>query len=135
MNLKGPLFPIHEASPSHSYDKSEPLGFGLLTEVHLDHGVSMGETFFDVQPYFPCYALFLDSSNALVLKQTGNPQGEYTRIGIAKFLRTQKQRLENPMPSVASVSSLYIDGGESVFSKVPWGPITDSDARLLVTVV
>ena len=107
----------------------------MLTELHLDHDVSLGETFFDVQPHFPCFALFLDSSNALVLKPTETTEHEYIRIGIAKFLRTQEQRIENPMPSLELAVNIYRDAEESDISKVPWGPITESDARVLVTIV
>jgi hypothetical protein len=95
----------------------------------------LGETFFDVQPHFPCFALFLDSSNALALQPTGKTQHEYTRIGIAKFLRTQKQRAENPIPSWELGTNIYNDAEEGDISSVPWGPITESDERVLITIV
>jgi hypothetical protein len=117
------------------YDKNEPLGFGVLTELHLSHGVSLGETFFDVRPHFPCFALFLDSSNALVLQRAGMTQNEYGRIGIAKFLRTHEQRAKNPLPSRELGVSVYNDAEESIVSTVPWGPISESDEEALITII
>jgi len=69
--------------------------------------------------------MFLDSSNALILKPTGNAIHVYTRIGIANFLRTESQRKMAPMVSK--------DEG---LIEVPFGPISDVDQPLvLVTII
>jgi hypothetical protein len=148
---------IHRAGPDFRADKRLPLGFGILASIHLPHGISHGETFFDTEPHFPCFALFLDSSHSLILKRkatitavapkpkstellhksemkgiagernAGNemagPMQEFVRIGIANFLRTEKQRNEMPLFSEATG-----------FQSVPYGPITAQDERTLVTI-
>jgi hypothetical protein len=85
----------------------------------------MGRVHFDIQPQFPCFALFLDSSNSLVLKPTGNAEDEYVRIGIAKFLRTRKQQEIKPL-DIKKTSGPQ---------RVPWGPITDTHARAFVKII
>jgi hypothetical protein len=85
----------------------------------------MGEVYFDVQPHFSCFGLFLDPSNCLILKPTDREYSEYTRIGIAKFLRRQSQRAANPFNIWAP----------SKKDNVPFGPISDMDVRSLVTIV
>jgi len=64
---------------------------GTPVEIHLDHGVSIGVAFFDIEVHFPSFALFLDDSNALILKPTGRAKKEFERIGIARFIRTKSQ--------------------------------------------
>ena len=86
----------------------------------------MGEAYFDFHLQFPCFPLFLDPSNSLILKPTGKAEDEYTRIGIAKFLRTQSQRIAEP--AVIREEKLR-------WEDVPWGPITDQDARACVKIV
>jgi hypothetical protein len=86
----------------------------------------MGGAYFDFHPQFPCFALFLDPSNSLILSPTGKAEDEYTRIGIAKFLRTQNQRTTEPF---------IIQGENMRVGNVPWGPITDKDARAFVKIV
>jgi hypothetical protein len=122
---KGPLIEIHQADSGYKFDKTEPLGLGTLVEIHLNHDISMGEAYFDVQPHFPCFGLFLDPSNCLILKPTDKADSEYTRIGIAKFLRTQNQRAANPFTIWAPNKR----------DNVPFGPIDDVHVRSLVTIV
>jgi len=85
----------------------------------------LGEAYFDFEPYFPCFGLFLDPQNALILKKTENAEDEYTRIGIAKFLRTQSQREAEPFFQLEPFRLRY----------VPWGPMTENDERVLVTII
>lgn len=115
---------MHIADPNHKPDKQLPLGLGVLVELHLDHGVSMGNAFFDTVSHFPCFALFFDSSNALVLTLKAPNAEEYVRIGIANFLRTKHQRSTRPMYSESTG-----------IVRVPYGPIHADDARVTVTVI
>lgn len=112
------------ADPNYKPDKQLPLGLGVLVELHLDHGVSMGNAFFDTGSHFPCFALFFDSSNALILTPNARNADDYVRIGIANFLRTDHQRSTRPM---------YSESTGTV--RVPYGPITVDDARVIVTVI
>jgi hypothetical protein len=106
-------------------DSTEPLGLGNLVELRLDHGLSLGEAYFDLEPDFTCFGLFLDSQNALILKKKGNPKSEFARVGIAKFLRTKSQREAEP----------FFEPGTIQPRHVPWGPMTENDERTMVTIV
>jgi hypothetical protein len=91
----------------------------------LHDGISYGEAFFDVAPSFPTYALFLDSSNALLLQRSGQ---NYKRVGLAKFLRTAKQRLLVPLADRTSEPLLQRE-------HIPYGPIGFRDACTTVTII
>jgi hypothetical protein len=132
------LVKMNKAAANNTPGSSDALGMGVLSEIHLSDGVSLGDAFFDTQPCFPCHALFLDSSNALMLKETGRGAGEFTRVGIAKFLRTARQRADNPLPetetikaSIETVTTL----SQSGVPMAPWGPITENFVRTTVTIV
>ena len=131
---QGPLLEMHRSKRT-TWDAKDPLGLGVLSEVHLDSGVSLGEAFFDLRPQFPCFAFFLDSSNCLVLKETGRRDHEYTRIGIAKFLRTDAQRRQHPLQSFTAGAHPLDEAETGMFPKAPWGPITESHPRTTVTIV
>jgi hypothetical protein len=86
---------VFPCEPSFRPSKLDPLGFGVLVQFTLSHavsadgtvysGVSYGEAVFDVEPRFPCFALFLDSSNALLLQNTDNGSRDvFKRVGLAK---------------------------------------------------
>jgi hypothetical protein len=125
---QAPLMEIFKADPSTKVDSSEPLGLGTRVELRFQHGVSLGEVFYDLRPQFPCFALFLDSQNALVLSRRprskdGSDNG-YMRVGIARFLRTMEQRDKDPFWGK--------DG--KLPAGVPWGPATEHDARSFVTI-
>ena len=94
-------------------------------QTSLPHGTSYGEAFFDLSPQLPCTALFLDPSNALLLMPSSGNDGTYLRIGVAKFLRTEKQRGRVPMVSVPPRR----------FNRVPFGPISAEDETAVVTIV
>jgi hypothetical protein len=124
--LKAPLVEIYKGDSKRYYPREfGPLGDGVLVELHIDHTVSIGEVYFDIQPHFPCFALFLDSSNSLVLKPTGRGGDEYIRVGIAKFLRPDIQ-----LPTDL-LGWMKIHKAENV----RWGPITNTDMRVFVTIV
>lgn len=105
---------ILQADASFQPDPQDPLGFGVLSQLHLPHGISYGEAFFDLEPHFPCSALFLDTSNALLLAPSQASSPVFVRIGIAKFLRTDSQRKAMPLAST----------GPFPVNEVPYGPIT-----------
>lgn len=126
---------MNKAAPNTTPGSSDALGLGVLSEICLSDGVSLGDAFFDTQPCFPCHALFLDSSNALVLKETGRGAGEFTRVGIATFRRTARQRADNPLPGMEMVENTIITLSESCVPMAPWGPITENAVRTTVTIV
>lgn len=128
------MLEIHQSSKK-TWDKKDPLGLGVLTEIHVNSDISLGEAFFDIRPHFPCFAFFLDSSNCLILKRTGDRNYEYTRVGIAKFLRTATQREKDPLQSFTTGADPLDEAEAGVFEKVPWGPITESHPRTTVTIV
>jgi hypothetical protein len=78
----------------------------------------MGSAFFDIEPYFPCSALFIDPANCLLLKRHGKFPESYTRIGLGTFMRTMRQR-----------SVRLTTGGYTVF-----GPVTMNDPRQFITI-
>ncbi len=129
---------MNKASANTTPGSFDAIGHGVLSEIRLIDGVSLGDAFFDAQPCFPCHALFLDSSNALVLKETGKGAGEFRRVGIAKFLRTARQRADQPLPRnetfKSDITSL-LTLAECGLPMPPWGPITANDARTTVTIV
>ena len=96
----------------------EPLGFGKFVAIALGDGgdrshISYGEAHFDTpgDEEYPCYAMFLDSSNALLLKEGGPGNADFERIGVAKFLRTGAQRVELPM-----------NADNIIAKRIPYGP-------------
>lgn len=146
--MQAPLIEIKRSPPNFNPDPTDPIGFGVIAKLDLSHGESVGEAYFDVEPVFPCFALFVDSSNALILqpreaaiRQSPRPrvpsgrdaqpqgadqdlEGAYVRIGIAKFLRTQSQREQESLLSL-----------EAEFTRQPFGPIRPGDEKAVVTVV
>ncbi|KAJ5087746.1 HET-domain-containing protein [Penicillium angulare] len=134
IKIWGPVFEISACPAGTKTDPKDPLGFGLLVQFQLDagitqdeklhDGISYGEAFFDVAPSFPTYALFLDPSNALLLQRS---EQNYKRVGLAKFLRTAKQRLLEPL----------IDPLDIAFRRehIPYGPISCTDACMTVTII
>jgi hypothetical protein len=114
IKLRGPVKVIAKTPPSFRPSPLDPLGFGVLVQMEYSTGPLYGEAYFDLKPQLPCHALFLDSSNALLLEASEGKLDEYTRIGIAKFLRTEHQRETEHM----------LGKDRSGFQKVPYGPIT-----------
>lgn len=112
--------PLLDIRDPHSENEQGPLYHGTPVEIHFAHGIAKGAAFFDDQPYFPCFALFLDITSSLVLKKT-EKAGEYKRIGVARFIRTTGQRVEAP-DAVGTLDK-------------PLGPISEYDVRTLVRIV
>lgn len=83
--------------------------------------MSSGIIFFDFEQEGPFHALFLDKMNALVLKafKQGGSSG-YKRVGVAKFLRTEKQR--------------NVEGQLIVDWEKTWGPVRDGTPSVEVTI-
>jgi hypothetical protein len=65
---------------------------GTLVQIHLPYGVAIGVAYFDFEINFPSFALFLDISNALIVKPTGNGKDSFERIGISRFVRAEKEK-------------------------------------------
>jgi len=117
IKLRGPVKVITKAPPSFKPSPYDPLGFGVLVQMEHSTGPSYGEAYFDFEPQFPCHALFLDPSNALLLVVSKGKPDEYVRIGIAKFLRTEHQRNTEP---------IWPDDGSGL-RMVPYGPMMKND--------
>jgi len=100
------------------------VGFGTFVKLQLSHEISVGSAFFDIEPQFPCSALFLDSQNCLILKPHGEGSNTFSRIGIGRFMRT---------PLQMSLEPLY-DKATNRHYQVPCGPITKNDACTIVTI-
>ncbi|KAH7074279.1 heterokaryon incompatibility protein-domain-containing protein [Paraphoma chrysanthemicola] len=93
--LKAPLYDLTPQELTGRTAISFPLHAGVLATwswkrrsfFGMSKSVSKvtkdGMALFDDTPSFPCKALFLTASNALVLKDLGN--GKYNRIGSARF--------------------------------------------------
>lgn len=98
----------------------------MLAEIIIENDASYGEAFFDlnIDVDFPCFALFLDSSQALLLRSLNEQLNHFRRIGIAKFLRTQSQRMALPM-NVENITQ----------RRILYGPITSQYPRSIVTIV
>jgi hypothetical protein len=104
----------------------DPLGFGVLVKISVGGDTSHGTAHFDLaadEPHFPCSALFLDSSNALILRRKAEQREVYTRIGCGKFLRTESQRRASPLFTTVTSERT-----------VPYGPISDDCPKAVVTV-
>ena len=123
IKLKGPLKEVSRAPASFKPPIEDPLGFGVLVQLQHETGIAYGEAFFDLDARFPCSALFLDPSNALLLTPSTMRQGHYVRIGIAKFLRTVNQRQTRP-----------ILNPDMTLGNVPYGPIESVDTKVEVTI-
>jgi hypothetical protein len=114
----------------------DPLGFGALVQFQYDEGlmvegkffdgISYGEAFFDVLPTFPCFALFLDPQNALLLSKRTGPNGVYKRVGLGKFLRSNSQRYKEPLADTKP---------KLKFNEVPYGPMTRDRPKTFVTII
>jgi hypothetical protein len=115
---------ISQADPSFRPDPQDPLGFGIISQLRLSHGISYGEAFFDLQPQYPCSALFLDPANALLLIPSDTNSSAFVRIGTAKFLRTDHQRRTMPLASF----------NPTRYNRVPYGPMTSEDGQSEVTI-
>ena len=91
--------------------------------VHDD--ISYGEAFFDMagEEHYPCFALFLDSSNAILVRESDLGGAPYTRVGIAKFLRTKSQRIALPM-NMDNINA----------KRIPYGPIGPEFQKTVVTI-
>ena len=129
---------MNKAATNTTTGPSDALGLGVLSEIRLSDGLSLGDAFFDAQPCFPCYALFLDSSNALILKETGGGASEFTRVGVAKFLRTARQRADEPLPETETMKAdtmAVVKLAESGVPMAPWGPITKDAVWTTVTII
>jgi hypothetical protein len=131
------------APPNTKIDKKDPIGFGTLVQFQLDagitqngkhhDGISYGEAFFDIAPSFPCFALFLDASNALLLQKQ---QWDYKRVGLGKFLRTNKQRQLEPLLSRPEPGLDNGDRGTGLRNEnVPYGPIGHKHPCTTVTII
>jgi hypothetical protein len=135
-----------------------PLGFGILASIHLPHGVSYGNAFFDTEPHFPCFALFLDSSNSLILKQkvtiteVAKPQSRWFRFS-KKFRMLKgkglkgKEVARNEMPApmqefvrigianfLRTEEQRKMTRGIHTWPGLPYGPITAQNERTVVTI-
>jgi hypothetical protein len=127
LRMKGPLLKIQQAPADYRPDKREPLGFGTFMTVLTKGGLSYGEAFFDVsaEAQANCLALFLDPANALMLTPVSGSQGTFRRLGTAKFLRSNKQRDEEPL----------WDGQRFRSGHGPYGPVTNLDDLSEVVIV
>ena len=70
--------------------------------------VKQGSARFDLDPSFPCVALFLDSEHALILR--GGQGGQYSRIGIANF--SSYEPTQERSPTSGQHETLGIADGE-----------------------
>lgn len=116
---------ILQADPDFQPSPCDPLGFGVISQLHLPHGISYGEAFFDLEPQYPCSALFLDPANALLLIPSDKNPSAFVRVGIAKFLRTEHQRKTLPLLSFDPIRH----------NRVPYGPMASEDGQSEVTIV
>lgn len=117
---------MYLARPQFVPSPYDPLGFGRLVEILVDNDVSHGEAFFDIdnESELPCLALFLDSSQALLLQRLRPQSQNFVRIGVAKFLRTHSQRAALPM------------NAENIIERIiPYGPIGPQHPKAIVTVI
>ncbi|KAK4233393.1 heterokaryon incompatibility protein-domain-containing protein [Achaetomium macrosporum] len=136
IKLWAPLVEVFPCEPSFQPSKHDPISFGVLVQFTLAHivspdgtefpDISYGEAFFDVGQRFPCFVLFLDSSNALLLERVDDCSrpNTFKRVGLARFLRTGAQRRMEPLTF----------NGHRPWG-VPYGPMTDSHPRCTVTII
>lgn len=135
-SIKAPLVEIIRVDPSYQPDKTEPLGFGVLVQFQYDDGltvegkffdgISYGEAFFDVHPAFPCFALFLDPQNALLLNKRTESNDVYKRVGLGKFLRSSSQQYTEPLAEFKPKLKI---------NSVPYGPMTRDRPKKFVTII
>lgn len=129
--------------PDTKIDKKDPIGFGTLAQFRLDtgitqngkhyDGISYGEVFFDIAPSFPCFAVFLDASNALLLQKS---QTDYKRVGFGKFLRTNKQRRLEPLIRQPEPGLDNDDRGAGLRNEsISYGPIGRKHPCTTVTII
>lgn len=88
-------------------------------------GPSYGEAYFDLAPQLPCHVLFLDPSNASLLSVSKDNPDQYVRIGIAKSIRIDRQKYDEPM----------LRRDRPGFQSVPYGSITKADKVSEITII
>lgn len=98
-------------------------------KIRLGSDLALGFASFDFEVHFPCFALFLDSSNSLLLRATGKGDQEFQRIGVARFLRTRNQAKEAQLPLGDGRSIHYSS------NKLPIGPMGPDEPRSDVRIV
>lgn len=64
--------------------------------------------FFDFDPQFPCYALFLSPERALLLRR-GTDEGMHVRIGVVNWYPERTIRTDAGMGSICSVEEDSVD--------------------------
>jgi hypothetical protein len=57
----------------------------ISTQLVFKDNVFKGESHFDIEPEFPCFALFIGQTAALLIKPASRRQIEFVRIDIARF--------------------------------------------------
>jgi len=157
--LQAPIFEI-KTKASKELPEAAQYGStrGLPVEIYLDHGTSTGIACFDIEAYFPCFAMFLDCSNSLILRKKDVDVNTYQRIGTADFLRTEKQRSEAPVSGKigksswtashgqGSITDIYLqlrdgfgvddlEGMKYTSPEISGGPVTSQEHRFEVAIV
>lgn len=95
-------------------------------KVRKNNETAPGFAAFDIEGHFPCFALFLDSANALILRKF-REGFEFQRIGVASFLPIPSQ--QNESHTMGSRGILHTS------KKVAMGPIRANDLCSRVKIV
>jgi hypothetical protein len=92
--------------------------YSTSVEIQTIDGPSSGIAYFDEEPHFPSFALFLDVAQALVLKRDES-KDVYTRIGVASFSLTETQSQKRGTSG----------------DRDDFGPIKRDESRVTVTII
>ncbi|OTA97778.1 hypothetical protein M434DRAFT_194620 [Hypoxylon sp. CO27-5] len=157
MSLQGPIFEVRPHVPKKRWDRH-----GIPVEIDLedDRGIATGALHLDVPDEsisYPCYALFLDPSKALILRtkdlepkrnadDTEDPNDlvskpiptslfNVVRIGVGVFVKASKENpdekpgeeKEPEQWDEAKHGKLTLDKILHVSGDGSWGPITTDD--------
>jgi hypothetical protein len=95
--LKGPLYTLSLRAPGDREAITNPISTPVYSRG--SETIRKGSANFDLEPEFPCVALFLDGTHALILKE--KPGGAYTRVGFAMFYQSM-----SPNESLSSASEV-----------------------------
>jgi hypothetical protein len=90
---------------------------------------------FDPKVIHSCYAAFLETGHALLLKKTDPKALKFEHVGVAKFLWADSQASECPLNKAINGTATAKLVHESLSNGVcQHGPITNQDERVTVAI-
>lgn len=106
IKIKAPLIEIRSNLDITRNKAKFPYSASVCYESH--NSKTQGTAFFDFDPQFPCYTLFLSPERALLLRR-GTDEGTHIRIGVVNWYPERTIRTDVGMGSICSVEEDSVD--------------------------